>query len=99
MIGAAIHLMSVDNGCASFDEMGLSRGLTNARKLGSPSQIANSVPMDLSERGLASGQCICGKQESAAGLGCRDTLMYQIKLKTGLYPCDDTLTAPTEVRR
>ncbi len=33
-IGAAIHLMSVDIGCASVDDMGLIGGPTSARELG-----------------------------------------------------------------
>lgn len=45
-IGAVIHLMCVDTGFASFDEMGLVRGPKSARELGGVCHTANCVPMD-----------------------------------------------------
>jgi hypothetical protein len=49
--GAASHLMSVDIGCASVDDMGLIREPASARDLGLPCQIANSVPMNAERQG------------------------------------------------
>ena len=43
-IGAAVHLMKLDIGCASVDDMGLISGPVSARELGRHYLTANSVP-------------------------------------------------------